>query len=52
MSLLLDRLPDTVAICGQEVPVETGFRTGILFEEMLRDSALSDAEKIQTALEL
>lgn len=52
MSLLLDRLPDTVVICGQEVPVETGFRTGILFEEMLRDSTLSDAEKIQTALEL
>lgn len=52
MNLLADGLPTTVGICGKDVPIETGFRTGILFEEMLRDDALDDAEKIRTALGL
>lgn len=52
MNLLLDGLPETVEICGESIPIETGFRTGILFEEMLWDTALDDTEKIRTALEL
>lgn len=52
MNLLIDGLPEDVEIGGQTVKIETGFRTGILFEEMIRDVTLSDTEKIQTALEL
>lgn len=52
MNLLIDGLPEHVEICGQRVPINTGFRTGILFEEMIRDVSLDDTEKIRTALEL
>lgn len=52
MNLLIDGLPEDVEICGQTVPIDTSFRTGILFEEMIRDVTLDDVEKIQTALEL
>lgn len=52
MNLLIDGLPEDVEIGGQTVKIETDFRTGILFEEMIRDVTLSDTEKIQTALEL
>ena len=52
MNLLIDGLPEDVEIGGQTVKIETGFRTGILFEEMIRDVTLSDTEKIQTALGL
>lgn len=45
-------MPDKVEIVGQEVGINTDFRTGILFEEMLMDAHLADREKIQTALEL
>lgn len=52
MNLLIDGLPDTVEIAGQQVGISTDFRTGILFEEVLRDPELSDLDKIRTALEL
>ena len=52
MNLLIDGLPEDVEICGQTGRIETGFRTGILFEEMIRDVGLSDTDKVQTALEL
>lgn len=52
MNLLIDGLPESVEIGGQTVKIETGFRTGILFEEMIRDVSMSDTEKIQTALGL
>ncbi len=52
MNLLIDGLPDTVEIAGQKVTINTDFRTGILFEEMMLDPSLNDEEKIQTALNL
>ena len=52
MNVLLDRLPDSVEICGQAVPIDTNFYTGIIFEEMGVDDDLSDGEKIETALRL
>ena len=52
MNLLIDGLPETVEVCGKSVPIETGFRTGILFEEMIQDITLDDIEKLQTALGL
>jgi hypothetical protein len=52
MNLILDGLPDAVNIAGEYVHIDTSFRTGIIFEEMLFDRDLSDAEKIRTMLEL
>lgn len=52
MNLLIDGLPEEVEISGQKVGISTDFRTGILFEEVLQDDGLDDAEKLQTALEL
>lgn len=39
-------------IAGQNIPINTNFRTGILFEEMLKDKDYSDVDKIATLLEL
>lgn len=52
MNLLIDGLPDSVEIGGQLAPIVTGFRTGILFEQMILDKSLDDTEKIETMLEL
>lgn len=52
MNLLVDGLPDSVEVCGETVPIETDFRTGILFEEMIQDPTLSNLEKLRTALDL
>ena len=52
MNLILDGLPKTVDILGQSVPIDTSFRTGILFEQALQDVTMSDAEKLDTALAL
>lgn len=52
MNLLIDGLPDSVEIGGQTVEISTDFRTGILFEEALRDVTLSDVDKINTAMAL
>ena len=52
MNLLIDGLPEVVEVCGQEVRISTSFRTGILFEETIRDLTLTAPEKLQTALEL
>jgi hypothetical protein len=52
LNLLLDGLPEEAVIGGQTVKIETDFRTGILFEEVIRDPNLDDTEKIRTALEL
>lgn len=50
MNLLIDGLPETVEIAGQEVGIDTSFRTGILFEELMMDGSMDDIEKLQTAL--
>lgn len=52
MNLLIDGLPDTVEIAGEQVRIETGFRTGILFEELILDEGMDDVEKLRTVLEL
>lgn len=39
-------------ISGAEVPIETNFRTGILFELMMQDDTVDDAQKIITALRM
>ncbi len=52
MNLLIDGLPETVEINGSVVPIDTSFRTGILFEELMMDESMDDLEKLQTALAL
>ena len=51
-NMLIDELPRTVMISGAEVPIETNFRTGILFELMMQDDTVDDAQKIITALRM
>lgn len=52
MSLLIDRLPDTVEIGGVDYRINTGFRTAILFELMMQDESYYPAEKQDMALKL
>ena len=52
MNLILDGLPEVVEIAGTSVKIDTSFRTGIIFEEMLSDPELPDEEKLLTMLEL
>lgn len=52
MNLILDGLPSEVEIAGEPVKIETSFRTGIIFEEMLSDPDLKDEDKLLTMLAL
>ncbi len=52
MNSLFDGLPQTVTVCGEELPIVTDFRTGIIFEELVKDEEMSDEDKIATALVL
>lgn len=51
-NVIVDRLPVTVEIDGMEVPINTDFRTGILFEQLLNDHEVSDKERLALALQL
>ena len=52
MNILLDGLPRSVSVSGRDVPIETGYRTGLKFERVLRDTRLSNADKLRKALGL
>lgn len=52
MSLLIDRLPDTVEVGGVDYRINTGFRTAVLFELMMQDDFFYPAEKQDMALDL
>lgn len=52
MNILLDPLPETVTIGGTDWPIETDFRTSILFELLIQDDTLADEEIIANALNL
>lgn len=49
-NLLLDVLPETVVVNGRTFVIESGFRTGILFEMMATDTSLSNADIASQAL--
>lgn len=51
-NILIDNLPFSVWIGDQEVPINTDYRTGILFEQLISNAGLSDEEKISEAVEL
>ncbi len=50
--MLIDYLPETVEIEGKVYPIETNFRTFVLFEMMMQEPELSDTEKAMRGLEL
>lgn len=52
IALLTDELPETVEIAGADVPINTDFRVGIQFERLVLDGSISDAVKVNTAIEL
>lgn len=52
MNLLLDGLPRAVQIAGRDVPIKTGYKTGIRFERILMSPLKSNAEKLEEALRL
>jgi len=52
LNLLIDGLPEEVEIAGSKVSIDTNFRTGILFEELMLDRSMNDMDKLRTALDL
>lgn len=52
MNMLIDLLPESVDIEGIEYTINTDFRVGVLFEELMQDSSLLDEEKLMMALNL
>lgn len=51
-NMLIDALPSTVTVGGREIPIESNFRTSILYELMIQSNELDNAQKSITALEL
>lgn len=51
-NILIDPLPVTVEVAGEEVIIATDFRTGILFELLAQDGTIEKEDKAQAALEL
>lgn len=52
MNILIDILPTTVEIDGEEWDINFDFRTSILFEMLIDDAEVSDEEKFYQSLEL
>lgn len=49
-NMFTDTLPSTVTVGGNVFPIQTDFRVGIRFEELIRSKRLGDADKFVTAL--
>ena len=52
MNVLMDDLPCTVIVANVRIPINTDYRTGILFEQTLSDLTIPDNEKLDTVLQL
>lgn len=52
MNILVDPLPDVVIVGGMEYQINTGFRTSVLFELLVRDKKIPDQAKIIGMLQL
>ena len=52
MSILTDRLPDTVVIAGKECPIQTDFRIWLRFTGLAEDGRLSTPDKITQIIRL
>lgn len=51
-NILIDPLPETVIISGIELPIETGFRTGMLVEMAIYSGELTEQELLDRVLRL
>lgn len=52
MNLLIDALPKSVVIDGLAYPINTDFRIGILFEQLMQDSKVDETQKLDLAISL
>ncbi len=52
MNILVDSLPETVDVDGEEYEIRTDFRYSILFELMMQDDSLDSKQQITKALNL
>ena len=52
MSILINSLPNSVMIGGQEVGINTDFRASLRFEMMLQDNTMSDVDVVKNALDI
>ncbi|MBR1677328.1 MAG: bacteriophage Gp15 family protein [Clostridia bacterium] len=52
MNILIDGLPSSIEFGGRVVPIDTDFRTGILFEQMIQDPTLGEEERLITIFSL
>lgn len=52
MNILLDKVSDEVEIKGQKYKINSDFRVGIAFENLLQDHQMNDGEKIIKAVQL
>lgn len=52
MNVLMDDLPYTVIVANVRLPINTDYRTGILFEQTLNDPVMPEDEKLITILQL
>lgn len=50
MNILIDLVPTTIEVLGEEYKINSDFRTSILFELLIQDKELTDEEKITQAL--
>ena len=52
MSLLTSSPPEYVKISGKEWRINTSFRVGIAFEQLMQEKSLSNPDKVARALSL
>ena len=52
MNILIDLVPDSVDIGGEEVKINSDFRTSILFELLIQDESIPEEERLYLALKL
>jgi len=52
MNMLIDLVPTTVEIEGEEYEINSNFRVSILFELLMQDNSISEEDKIIQALQL
>ena len=46
-NILIDELPKFVTISNTKLEINSDFRTGILFEQLMLDKDISDNEKVE-----
>jgi len=52
MSLIIDSIPESVEVGGKNLPINTDFRTSILFELLMQDKTIESEDKFETTLQL